>query len=70
MEQLDQNLAACKAAVTSDSPLPPDLLAAFDKGWELTREGAFKYWRSYSSDMPDRENLDQGASYNAAKVKK
>mmetsp|Transcript_6164 Transcript_6164/g.17566 ORF Transcript_6164/g.17566 Transcript_6164/m.17566 type:complete len:162 (-) Transcript_6164:65-550(-) len=72
LDQLDENLAACKtaaAAAESDSPLSDELLAAFDKAWDLTREGAFPYWRSYSSDMPDRETLDQGASYKASKVK-
>ena len=33
------------------------------------RAGAFAYWRSYSADMPNREELPQGASYNAAKKK-
>ena len=28
---------------------------------------AFAYWRSYSSDMPERDSLDPGASYSAAK---
>ena len=70
LAQLEENLKACQAAATSTTPLSQDLLNAFDKGWELTKGGAFKYWRSYSSDMPNRENLDQGASYNAAKTKK
>jgi aflatoxin B1 aldehyde reductase len=68
LRQLDENMAACRAAASSP-PLTPEMLAAFDQAWELTREGAFKYWRSYSSDMPNRETLDQGASYNAAKTK-
>lgn len=46
------------------------VLAAFDGAWALTRESAFCYWRSYSADMPGREGLDQGASYDAAKTKK
>mmetsp|Transcript_13446 Transcript_13446/g.21667 ORF Transcript_13446/g.21667 Transcript_13446/m.21667 type:complete len:99 (+) Transcript_13446:209-505(+) len=70
LQQLDENLSACVAAASSTTPLPKDLLAAFDKGWELTRDGAFKYWRSYSSDMPNRDSMDPGASYNAAKTKK
>ncbi|KAG7342130.1 aldo/keto reductase [Nitzschia inconspicua] len=70
LKQLDENLDACRAAANSSTPLPPTVLEAFDKGWALTKDGAFKYWRSYSSDMPDRDNLDQGASYNAAKTKK
>lgn len=70
LDQLDENLESCKKSALSSSPLSPELLGAFDKAWELTREGAFPYWRSYSSDMPDRESLDQGASYQANKVKK
>ena len=69
LKQLDQNLAACKLASENVSPLSPELLVAFDDAWELTKDGAFPYWRSYSSDMPDRETLDQGASYQANKVK-
>lgn len=70
VKQLEQNLDACRAAANSSDPLPSSLLEAFDKGWELTKEDAFKYWRSYSSDMPNRDSLDQGASYNANKTKK
>eukprot|EP00934_Nitzschia_sp_Nitz4_P008375 Nitzschia sp. Nitz4//scaffold123_size70294//29433//30512//NITZ4_005925-RA/size70294-processed-gene-0.22-mRNA-1//-1//CDS//3329534476//8365//frame0 len=66
LEQLDQNLEACKAAVDKD-PLSPAMLEAFDKAWELTKVGAFPYWRSYSADMPGRESLDSGASYEAKK---
>jgi len=69
LAQLDQNLEACSTAVTQ-GPLPPSVLEAFDKAWEITEEGAFAYWRSYSSDMPNREDLQQGASYAAKKVKK
>mgnify|MGYP005693795651 FL=1 len=69
LEQLDQNLAACEAAIDSTSPLSPELLEAFDKSWELTKDEAFPYWRSYSKDMPNGENLDQGASYKANKTK-
>lgn len=68
VEQLDQNLAACMAAVTKED-LSSDMLSVFDRAWELTKDGAFPYWRSYSSDMPNRETLDPGASYNAAKPK-
>jgi aflatoxin B1 aldehyde reductase len=68
LNQLDENLRACTAGAEKDS-LSSDLLEAFDKAWELTRDGAFPYWRSYSSDMPDRDSRDQGASYNAAKTK-
>jgi aflatoxin B1 aldehyde reductase len=69
LSQLDENLAACAAAHDKDA-LPEAVLQAFDEGWKLTQEaGVFPYWRSYSSDMPDRESLDPGASYNAAKKK-
>jgi len=63
--QLDQNLQACSAA-ESEGPLPESVLEAFDAGWAITKKaGIFPYWRSYSSDMPNRDNLDQGASYAA-----
>lgn len=69
IEQLQQNLSGC-AAAAEKGPLPKSILEAFDQAWEITKDGAFPYWRSYSSDMPDRESLDQGASYDAAKTKK
>jgi aflatoxin B1 aldehyde reductase len=69
IEQLQQNLSGCLAAVEK-GPLPTTILEAFDEAWEITKDGAFPYWRSYSSDMPNREELDQGASYDAAKTKK
>ena len=50
--------------------LPQNVKDAFDGAWDLTRPGAFKYWRSYSADMPDRESRDPGAAYDAAKKKK
>lgn len=67
--QLEENLAACSAAVEK-GPLSPSMLEAFDKAWALTEEGAFPYWRSYSADMPNREELPQGASYAAKEVNK
>jgi aflatoxin B1 aldehyde reductase len=66
MKQLDQNLQAC-AAATDKGPLPDSILTAFEEAWKLTKPGAFPYWRSYSSDMPDRDRLDPGASYDAVK---
>ena len=70
LDQLDQNLAACRCSSSdTTTPLSPELLAVFDKCWELTRPGAFPYWRSYSADMPNREQLPQGASYEANKIK-
>ena len=69
LEQLDENLEACLAGGSKDG-LSDEIIQAFDKAWKLTREGAFPYWRSYSSDMPNRDALDQGASYQAAKTTK
>lgn len=66
LQQLQENLDA----TAFGAPLSNDVLAAFDKAWAVTEAaGAFPYWRSYSSDMPERENLDQGASYSAATKK-
>eukprot|EP00977_Amphora_coffeiformis_P005327 scaffold1140_cov157-Amphora_coffeaeformis.AAC.3 len=66
LQQLDQNLAACAAAAAD--PLPDNVLQAFEEAWKITSAaGVFPYWRSYSSDMPGRESLDQGASYEASK---
>jgi aflatoxin B1 aldehyde reductase len=48
--------------------LPDSVLDAFEEGWNITnRGGVFPYWRSYSADMPNREQRDQGASYDAIK---
>jgi aflatoxin B1 aldehyde reductase len=72
LAQLDQNLAACAGAAVSAEQgqgLPDEILQAFEEAWLLTAKGAFPYWRSYSADMPNRENLDPGASYAAAKKK-
>ena len=66
LAQLDENLASCTAAAEK-GPLSDELLAAFDEGWKLTKDGAFPYWRSYSSDFPNRESLDPGASYTVKK---
>jgi aflatoxin B1 aldehyde reductase len=62
LEQLDANLAAC---TEGRGPLAAAVLAAFNDAWDVTKDGAFAYWRSYSSDMPGREQLDQGAAYKA-----
>lgn len=67
IEQLDQNLEACLAASNNDKPLSDKILKAFDDAWKITEDSAFPYWRSYSNDMPNRENLDHGASYSATK---
>ena len=66
VDQLDACLDACANLVD----LPRNVQDAFDGAWDLTRPGApFKYWRSYSADMPDRETRDPGAAYDAAKKK-
>jgi aflatoxin B1 aldehyde reductase len=68
--QLQQNLNSCNRAIESELPKP--VLNAFQKAWGLLSSDEsrpFPYWRSYSADMPNRDNLDQGASYNAAKTK-
>jgi len=74
LDQLDQNLHACRVAAQENEgkvdPLPATVLKAVGDAWKLTEAaGVFPYWRSYSSDMPNREKLDQGASYDAAKKK-
>ena len=70
LEQLEQNLKSCSRAANDD--LPESVLNAFSKAWDLissAEERPFPYWRSYSADMPNKQELDQGASYNAAKAK-
>ena len=52
--------------------IEPVCLDAFNDAWdssEALRTGSFPYWRSYSSDMPNRDALHPGASYDAAKKK-
>mmetsp|Transcript_24800 Transcript_24800/g.41964 ORF Transcript_24800/g.41964 Transcript_24800/m.41964 type:complete len:358 (-) Transcript_24800:185-1258(-) len=66
LEQLDSNLAACEAAEHCEA-LSEQLLLAFDQAWEISRDGAFPYWRGYSLDQPGRDELDPGASYSAVK---
>lgn len=70
LEQLDENISACRLVAENPAPLSSELLSAFDEAWKLTKDGAFPYWRSYSSDMPNRETLDQGATYQANKTQK
>lgn len=82
LSQLDQNLAACAVAADAEAGVLPDAVVdAFDEAWGITRRQQqqqtsdnasdepplFPYWRSYSSDMPNRDQLDPGASYSAAK---
>eukprot|EP00559_Dactyliosolen_fragilissimus_P005359 CAMPEP_0184865192 /NCGR_PEP_ID=MMETSP0580-20130426/17267_1 /TAXON_ID=1118495 /ORGANISM="Dactyliosolen fragilissimus" /LENGTH=381 /DNA_ID=CAMNT_0027364289 /DNA_START=76 /DNA_END=1221 /DNA_ORIENTATION=- len=67
LAQLQQNLDACYHASLEPNALSQDILQAFDQAWEITKNNEpFPYWRSYSSDMPNRDHLDQGASYSAS----
>merc|ERR1711865_410480 len=67
--QLEEILRACTLAATAATTTPSlllssELLQVFDDAWNITKaDSPFPYWRSYSSDMPGREVLDQGASY-------
>jgi len=65
MNHLTTNLEAC----ADETPLPVSVKEAFDGAAIVanSEQGAFPYWRSYSSDMPGRDELDQGASYSATK---
>ena len=67
--QLDQNLEACLDVANKNKVLSDKALEAFEKAWDITKKSAFPYWRSYSKDMPNRDSLDQGASYSASKKK-
>lgn len=74
LQQLEENLRSCAGAKDEQNgKLPQNVLDAFEKAWGIisndTSSGPFPYWRSYSSDMPGKEALDPGASYNAAKSK-
>jgi aflatoxin B1 aldehyde reductase len=44
IEQLQQNLTACRDAAT----LPQSLVHAMDRGWERSRKDAFRYYRGES----------------------
>lgn len=59
---------------SSHGRLSDEMRHAFDVAWHIVRSdqdpGPFCYWRGYSSDMPGRNKLHQGASYDAAKVVK
>ena len=69
LSQLESNLNACSNARTR--VLSDTILKSFDEAWDIVSNGEeriFPYWRSFSADMPNREELDHGASYNANKV--
>jgi aflatoxin B1 aldehyde reductase len=71
MDQLEQNLQSC-SNVNKKTELPIEVVDAFDAAWDVIKGGKerpFPYWRSYSGDMPNRLELDSGASYSAAKAK-
>ena len=64
LEQLDENLAACAAVRQDDyTPLPQSVQAAFDAAWGIVAAtgNPFPYWRSFHSDLPNRDSLPQGA---------
>ena len=74
LTQLEENLGCCLRARGDDmKQLSPQVVDAFAKAWEIIQSNEdgrpFPYWRSYSFDMPERDALDQGASYNALKAK-
>ena len=74
LQQLEENLRCCgRAKDAENGKLTHPVLDAFEAAWEIISNdktsGPFPYWRSYSSDMPGKESLDLGASYNAAKAK-
>lgn len=72
MQQLEENLRCCASAKDAEcGKLPQSVVDSFDAAWEviLKDKSAFPYWRSYSSDMPGKDQLDPGASYSAAKAK-
>ena len=65
--QLRDNLTAVKRAEDDEDGLPEAVREAFDDAYKVTKEGAFKYWRGFSKDMPGREGLDMGAAYEVKK---
>lgn len=65
IQQLKQNINICTKSY-NDEPLNDHILKVFDQAWDITRSTAFPYWRSYSLDMPNRNELDHGASYDPA----
>ena len=74
MQQLEENLHACSSGKDEQSgKLPQNVVDAFEEAWKVIlsdeTSSPFPYWRSYSSDMPDKDTLDPGASYSAAKAK-
>ena len=66
-QELRDYLTAPRWYQSLGDDLPASVVAAMDGAWDITRGGAFPYWRSYSADMPGRDGLDPGASYDAAK---
>jgi len=71
VSQLRQNLDACLAATDEgDEGLSDDIIQAFDDASKLAEVDAFPYWRSYSKDMPGRDDMDHGASYSSGTKQK
>mmetsp|Transcript_121415 Transcript_121415/g.259242 ORF Transcript_121415/g.259242 Transcript_121415/m.259242 type:complete len:349 (-) Transcript_121415:107-1153(-) len=56
-EQLQKNLDACAAA----EELPEPVVEVFESCWASCKATAYPYWRLYSKDMPNREELVQRA---------
>jgi len=52
-QQLKTNLDACSNAKT----LPSPIIAAFDACWSACKPTAYPYWRLYSKDMPNGQEL-------------
>ena len=80
LAQLEENLGCCLRARGdvgdgTKQRLSSQVVYAFEEAWKIMKcngesdGGPFPYWRSYSLDMPGRDSLDQGASYNALKAK-
>ncbi len=80
LTQLEENLGCClrargDAGDGTQQCLSSQAVNAFEEAWKIMKCNGesdgdpFPYWRSYSSDMPGRDSLDQGASYNALKAK-
>eukprot|EP00928_Gymnodinium_smaydae_P023022 TRINITY_DN19158_c0_g1_i1.p1 TRINITY_DN19158_c0_g1~~TRINITY_DN19158_c0_g1_i1.p1 ORF type:complete len:352 (+),score=43.51 TRINITY_DN19158_c0_g1_i1:73-1128(+) len=53
VQQLRTNLDACSSSVE----LPQKVVDAYDSCWEQCKQSAYPYWRLYSRDMPNRQEL-------------
>ena len=71
--QLEENLRCIHPMVYSSKDTHPlhlsdTLLKSFNDAWDIiqSNEQVFPYWRSFSSDMPGRDSMDTGASYQVS----